>query len=57
MVLELITRLEIDRTPSSSQGNEEENNIKVNVREERDCDNRLARLVCEFYLWRERVVG
>ena len=39
MVLELITRLEIDRTPSSSQGNEEENSIKVNVREERDCDN------------------
>ena len=39
MVLELITRLEIDRTPSSSQGNEEENSIKVNVKEERDCDN------------------
>lgn len=49
MVLELITRLEIDRTSSvsspppppssSSQGNEEESIIKVNVREERDCDN------------------
>ena len=35
MVLELITRLEIDRTSSVS----EENSIKVNVREERDCDN------------------
>jgi predicted nicotinamide N-methyase len=35
MVLELITRLEIDRTSSVS----EENSINVNVREERDCDN------------------
>ena len=38
MVLELITRLKIDRTSRSSDG-EKDNTISLRIKEERDCDN------------------